>query len=172
MSETEREILPFKKFKYRTYSTIKLKKLKKVKCCTTLPFCSCARGRPPKSTFKGGNFGINGRREVEHCKEKAVVVVLVLKKQWIKQEYSNKKEQNYINLNATALYLIREILVLKRGSSWKGRKRTQQNLGEQILHPQKNTYRRNSKEKQTFKTVIAPLFFPGYTIEQNKIWKT
>lgn len=29
-------------------------------------------------------------------------------KKWIKQENSNKKEQNYINLNATALYLIRE----------------------------------------------------------------
>lgn len=39
--------------------------------------------------------------------------------------------------------------------------------GEQILHPQRKTNYRTKREKKTT-TVIAPLFFPGYTIEQKK----
>lgn len=105
MNERNRIVKFFhlKKFKYRTYSTIKLKKRKKVKCCTTLPFCSCARGRPPKSTFKGGNFGINGRREVEHCKEKAEVVVLVLKKTMDKTGIQQQKRTELYKFKRNSL---------------------------------------------------------------------
>lgn len=53
----------------------------------------------------------NASRKI-NTKKEIVVVVLernkLKQKKWIKQENSNKKEQNYINLNATALYLIRE----------------------------------------------------------------
>lgn len=102
MNERNRYVKFFhlKKFKYRTYSTIKLKK---VKCCTTLPFRSCARGRPPKSTFKGGNFGINGRREVEHCEEKAVVVVLVLKKKMDKTGIMQQKRTELYKFKRNSL---------------------------------------------------------------------
>lgn len=83
--------------------------------------------RPPKSThtytFKNKGATLesategwdtqrkNAGRKI-NTKKEIVVVVLernkLKQKKWIKQENSNKKEQNYINLNATALYLIRE----------------------------------------------------------------
>lgn len=69
------------------------------------------------ATLEGRDRGVghSGKLQAEKIKTlKKEIVVVVLErnklkqKKWIKQENSNKKEQNYINLNATALYLIRE----------------------------------------------------------------
>lgn len=83
-------------------------------------------------------------------KFKRIVVVVLernkLTKKWIKQENSNKKEQNYINLNATALYLIREILVLKRDRATpRGRKKWRANF---TPTKKKQTTEQNEKKKQ------------------------
>lgn len=65
-----------------------------------------------KARPRGGTLWEIASRKNKNTEKEIVVVVLernkLKQKKWIKQENSNKKEQNYINLNATALYLIRE----------------------------------------------------------------
>lgn len=68
--------------------------------------------QPWKARPRGGTLWEIASRKIKTLKKEIVAVVLernkLKQKKWIKQENSNKKEQNYINLNATALYLIRE----------------------------------------------------------------